>query len=134
MRVREGEVLIVQPGARPPRRRVSSFRFAKTARSARREIAAHGPEWDWVLDRAPGFDIEGRTLGEFLGWVGRETGWRIELSAAAIERAVGDIVLHGSTAGLRPDRAAFVVLSGRTSAVERIDGTLRVRLRQGDGG
>ncbi len=85
-----------------------------------------------MLDRAPGFDIEGRTLGEFLRWIGRETGWKIDLSAAAVERSVGDIVLHGSTAGLRPDRAAFVVLAGADLTGESVDGTLRVSLRQGD--
>lgn len=133
VRVREGEVQIVRPGATASASAGIELLVGQDGSIRRREIAAHGPEWDWVLDRAPGFDIEGRTLGEFLGWVGRETGWRIELSTAATDRAVGEIVLHGSTAGLRPDRAAFVVLSGADLAGERFDGTLRVRLRQGDG-
>lgn len=134
VRVREGEVQVVRSGATSSAGAGIELRVGQDGSIRRREIAAHGPEWDWVLDRAPAFDIEGRTLGEFLVWVGRETGWRIELSRAASNRAVGEIVLHGSTAGLRPDRAAFVVLSGADLAGERVDGTLRVRLRQGDGG
>lgn len=134
VRVREGEVQVVRRGVTASASAGNELLVGKDGSLRRREIAAHGPEWDWVLDRAPGFDIEGRTLGEFLSWIGRETGWKIELSAAAIDRSVGDIVLHGSTAGLRPDRAAFAVLAGADLAGETVDGTLRVRLRQGDGG
>ncbi len=134
VRVREGEVQVVRPAGTDGASAGMELVVGQDGSIRRREIAAHGSDWDWVLEQAPGFAIEGRTLGEFLGWVGRETGWRIELSAAAIDRSVGEIVLHGSTAGLRPDHAAFVVLSGADLVGERIDGTLRVRLRQGDGG
>lgn len=133
VRVREGEVQVVRPGATASASAGIELLVGEDGSLRRREIAAHGPEWDWVLDRAPVFDIEGRTLGDFLRWIGRETGWRIELSAAAADRSVGDIVLHGSTAGLRPDRAAFAVLAGADLAGETVDGTLRVRLREGDG-
>jgi ferric-dicitrate binding protein FerR (iron transport regulator) len=71
VRVREGEVRVVRPGATASARAGIELLVAKDGSIRRREIAAHGPEWDWVLDRAPGFDIEGRTLGEFLRWIER---------------------------------------------------------------
>jgi ferric-dicitrate binding protein FerR (iron transport regulator) len=73
-------------------------------------IPLHGQEWDWVLAIAPSFQLEGRTLGEFLEWVARETRWEVRFTdASAAERKSG-IVLHGSVEGLRPDEMPATVL------------------------
>jgi ferric-dicitrate binding protein FerR (iron transport regulator) len=73
-------------------------------------IPLHGQEWDWVLAIAPSFQLEGRTLGEFLEWVARETRWEVRFTdASAAERQSG-IVLHGSVEGLRPDQMPATVL------------------------
>ena len=66
--------------------------------------------WQWVQEIAPSFAIEGRTLGEFLAWVGRETGWQVRwLDAGAAPRALA-VVLHGSVEGLPPEQALAAVL------------------------
>jgi FecR protein len=98
-------------------------------KSERREVTAHGPAWEWIMDASPGFDIEGRTLQEFLDWVSRETGWRIRFADAGLADSAAKIVLHGSIGELRADRAPFAVLPGAGLEGKLEDGTLVVRRR-----
>jgi ferric-dicitrate binding protein FerR (iron transport regulator) len=73
-------------------------------------VPLHGSAWDWILQVAPAFSIEGRTLGEFLEWTARETGWQVRFTDPAIEAHALGTVLHGSIEGLRPDEAPAAVL------------------------
>jgi ferric-dicitrate binding protein FerR (iron transport regulator) len=75
-----------------------------------RNVPLHGPRWDWILSVAPEIQIEGRPLGEFLEWVARENGWRVEFTDASIATDAATVILHGSIAGLRPDQAPAAVL------------------------
>lgn len=95
-----------------------------------RALPVLGPEWDWVLAIAPEFRIEGRTLGEYLDWLSRETGWRVQFADPSIARNAPTIILHGSVAGLRPDETPPAVLptcglrhrlSDSTLVIERQD-------------
>ena len=99
-----------------------------------RALPVLGPEWDWVLAIAPEFRIEGRTLGAYLDWVARETGWRVQFADPSIARDASTIILHGSVAGLRPDETPPAVLptcglrhrlSDSTLVIERQDGARR---------
>lgn len=78
----------------------------------RRPVDAWGAEWDWVLDAAAGYPIEGRTLGELLDWVARETGWTVRWADPALAGSARDVVLRGSAGRLRPDQVPFAVLPG----------------------
>jgi ferric-dicitrate binding protein FerR (iron transport regulator) len=73
-------------------------------------IPLHGQEWDWVLAIAPSFRLEGRTLGEFLEWVARETRWEVRFTDPSAAESRSAIVLHGSVEGLRPDEMPATVL------------------------
>jgi hypothetical protein len=73
-------------------------------------IPPHGQEWDWVLAIAPSFRLEGRTLGEFLEWVARETRWEVKFTDPSAAGSRSAIVLHGSVEGLRPDEMPATVL------------------------
>jgi hypothetical protein len=93
-----------------------------------REIPRSGSEWDWILEIASPFRLEGRLLGEYLGWVARETGLRIQYADPTIEAGKEDVVLHGSIEGLRPEATLGIVLptcglahtvSGDTLVVQR---------------
>jgi ferric-dicitrate binding protein FerR (iron transport regulator) len=96
--------------------------------------ALQGPDWSWVLSIAPAFEMEGRTLHEYLDWLARETGWRVEFADPAIAREASTVVLHGSVADLRPDETPAAVLptcglrhrlSDGTLLIERLDGAGR---------
>jgi ferric-dicitrate binding protein FerR (iron transport regulator) len=87
----------------------------------RGSVPFHGQPWQWVQEIAPSFEIEGRTLGEFLAWVGRETGWQVRWrEAGAAPRALG-FVLHGSVESLPPEQALAAVLP-TCGLAHRLDG------------
>jgi FecR protein len=129
VRVRDGAVFTEHHGRTylTPARQELVLRRDGT--SERREIATHGPAWEWTMEASPGFDIEGRSLQEFLDWVSRETGWRIRFADEGLAASAAKIVLHGSIGELRPDRAPFAVLPGAGLAGEIEDGALVVRRR-----
>ncbi len=77
----------------------------------RRRIDPSSGYWTWVQEIAPPFDIEGRSVADFLGWVSRETGSLIRYSEPGLERFARDTVLHGTAAGLSPIQAPDVVLA-----------------------
>ncbi len=70
-----------------------------------------GADWAWVGESAPVFAIEGVRLREFLGWIGRETGLRIELADREAAAVADSCVLHGSIEQLSLADAPGVVLS-----------------------
>jgi ferric-dicitrate binding protein FerR (iron transport regulator) len=127
VRVRDGEVLTEHRGRtyRTPAGRELTLHRDGTVES--RGVATHGAEWDWVLRAAPGFDIEGRNLREFLDWVSRETGWRVLFADSGLADSAAKIVLHGGIGDLRPDRAPFAVLPGAGLSGKLEDGTLVIR-------
>ena len=69
-----------------------------------------GPEWDCIQEAAPPFELEGRRLSEYLHWIGRETGLRIDYADPSIPAGAPAIVLHGTVQGLRPDETLEAVL------------------------
>ena len=89
-------------------------------------VPFHGHPWQWVQEIAPTFEIEGRTLGEFLAWVGRETGWQVRWRESAAERQALANVLHGSVEGLPPEQALAAVLPTCGLAHRIDDGTVVV--------
>jgi hypothetical protein len=64
------------------------------------------------MESGAGFDLEGRTVQEFLDWVARETGWQIRFADDRLADSARKIVLHGGMGKLRPDRAPFAILPG----------------------
>jgi hypothetical protein len=106
--VREGAVLV----AGEHRAGAGEGLVVRRGRVERRQVPAWGEEWAWVVEAAPGFEIEGRTLAEFLAWTARETGWRVRWADPALAAEAGGILLHGDLGPLRPDEAPFAVLPG----------------------
>ncbi|MCI0658552.1 MAG: FecR family protein [Acidobacteria bacterium] len=75
-----------------------------------RTIPSTGGEWDWILGLSPAFPLEGSPLAEYLAWVGRETGLRIEFQDPSVEAEAPMVILHGSIEGLRPEETLAAVL------------------------
>ena len=127
VRVRDGAVLTEQRGRTYRTEAGQELILRRDGTSERREAAPYGPEWGWVLEAAPGFRVEGRTLEEFLDWVSRETGWRIAFADPGLADSAERTVLHGGIGELRPDQAPFAVLPGAGLQGEVEDGTLVIR-------
>ncbi len=70
----------------------------------RSALPPYDGQWAWVASVTPPFEIEGRSVAEFLAWAARETGREVAYTTpAAAQRAQG-IVLRGSVSGLAPNR------------------------------
>lgn len=109
--VREGRVEIT--GARGTSMGEAGERVLLTTDGAlsRTPVSPQDAQWDWVVRAGPVFEINDRSLADFLRWVARETGRTIVYRSAAAESAAQDVRLHGSIAGLDPDTALATVLS-----------------------
>ena len=97
----------------------------------RRPVPVFGAEWAWTFPLARPFDLEGRSLRDFLDWITGENGWQLRFADSAIEQNARTTILHGSILGLTPAEALAAVLP--TSGVEhRLEsGVLLVQLIAG---
>ena len=77
----------------------------------RRSLSLRDPAWQWALQVAPEYAIEGVPLAEFLRWVSRETGRELVYLSPQAAHAARTLVLHGSIGALPPDAALQAVLS-----------------------
>ncbi len=129
VRVREGSVA-VEGGGRSYRAAAGEELSVRAdGEVARAQVAGYGAGWEWMMDAAGGLEIEGRTLGEVLDRVQRETGWRVRFADAGSEAAARRIVLHGGVGALRPDQAVFAILPSAGFEGELEQGVLVVRVK-----
>ena len=126
VRVREGRVAVRASGTSEHASAGEELHVRRDGGARRATIAPDSEDWRWAIAAAPAYAIEGVSLGSFLDWLARETGWRIEFADAELERAARPIQLHGTIEGLSPEEAVAAVVpgSGLTYRLER--GTLRI--------
>lgn len=67
--------------------------------------------WAWAADLAPTFDIENRSLLDFLRWVARETGRELVFESEEMRLVAMRTDLHGSVAGFTPLEAIESIMS-----------------------
>jgi len=108
--VREGIVELDHSAGREQAAAGSEIELNSAGEIRRRTIPLHGADWDWVARITPTIELDGRTLGEFLRWVSRETGLRVLYLDASTHRRTEGIVLSGAIAGLTPTEALAAVL------------------------
>ncbi|HVS15280.1 MAG TPA: FecR family protein [Thermoanaerobaculia bacterium] len=125
VRVREGEARWRGPATEASAGRGEELELGRDGNVERAEIDPAGDAWTWVLESAPPLRLEGRTLGELLDWVARETGWQVRFEDRRLARLRSEI-MHGGDVQ-RPDRDYVELLhaNGLEGVVE--DGVLTVR-------
>ena len=67
--------------------------------------------WDWTTDLAPTFDIEGKSLLEFLKWAARESGRILFFQDSDLRMEAMRTDLHGSIENFAPLEAVASVLA-----------------------
>ena len=122
VRVREGMVALVRHGGTDSVAKGEELRLRRDGRASRATIEPQGAAWSWVLAAAPSLDIEGVRLSDYLGWVSRETAWRLRYEDEALAELAAGIRLHGSIEGLAPDESVSVVMPG-SGLGYRVEGT-----------
>jgi ferric-dicitrate binding protein FerR (iron transport regulator) len=117
--VREGRVMIVNDAGSSTGEAGEGIRLTPAGEIARTTLSPWHPDWEWVSDAAPPFDIENQPLSVFLKWIARETGRQLVYSSPETEAAAGRVKLRGSIAGLDLDTALMAVLA--TTQFRRFD-------------
>lgn len=100
----EGQQLTVSGGARPT---IVNFN-------------GYGEAWEWIEATAPAADVDGRSVDEFLNWVGREMGLQVAYESPTAERIAYDGVLKGNV-DMAPSNELQFRMSGEDLRY-RIDG------------
>ncbi len=97
----------------------------------RRPVAVFGADWAWTFALARPFNLEGRSLRDFLDWIADENGWQLRFADSTVEQKSRTTILHGSILGLTPAEALAAVLP--TSGVEHSleSGVLLVQIAGG---
>ena len=132
VRVRDGLVQLTQNRQSHDATPGDELTLGDNGSAERRTVPVYGAEWDWAVALARPFELEGRTLREFLDWISEENGWQLRFADSAVEQKSADAILHGSIQGLTPYEALSAVLP--TSGVEhQLDkGVLRIWLSSGE--
>jgi ferric-dicitrate binding protein FerR (iron transport regulator) len=131
LRVREGMVRVDVDGATADGRAGEQLVVGQGV-VRRAAVDRAGQDWAWVGEIAPGFELEGRSLAEFLHWIGRETGREISFASPASRAEADRIRLRGSTAGLAPERALAAVMSTTQLAFREQGGRLLIDFQTGE--
>ena len=128
VRVREGLVLVDDGDNHHETHPGAELTVEAQGRARHRVIDLHGPAWEWPLETAPEFELEGESLGNYLRWLERETGWRTRFEDPSLEPSKTAVILHGSLEGLRPDQTPELVLATCGLRSRLADGVLILSL------
>ncbi len=111
VRVREGRVELRSSGGPAINAGAGEQVIVSNTREPQRSsIVTYGNDWAWVSTAAPPFDWNGRSLSEFVAWVGRELGREIVFATPETEAEASRTVLSGSVSDLSPAEALSTVL------------------------
>ena len=109
--VREGDVAVESAGRLTTASEGQQLAISGSGAFDVVNIGSHGGAWAWVERTAPGASLDGRTVREFLDWVSRETGLRLDYRSAQARSGAERSVLNGRL-NLPPRQALEVWMLG----------------------
>ncbi len=109
--VREGRVDVSGMGDEIVAVAGERLRVDSTGDTAIGSIDPYDEYWDWVASLAPVFELENRSLLDFLRWAARETGRELEFEDNELRMAAMRTDLHGSIEDFTPTEAVAAVMS-----------------------
>jgi ferric-dicitrate binding protein FerR (iron transport regulator) len=132
IRVREGRILLREISGATGNSNVV-FADAGTELLAKsgggivqRPVATYGNDWLWVANLAATYEIEGQPLLNFLQWVSRELGRRLEFGDSDARDIAARTILHGSIRDHTPMDALADVLATTSLRYEILGDAIRV--------
>jgi ferric-dicitrate binding protein FerR (iron transport regulator) len=126
VRVREGEIRLDGPGGTRMARAGTQLLAVRGQPVLEQPVATYGRDWMWAAALAPDYEIEGRTLMDFLQWVSREAGCPLDFADPQAREVATRTVLHGSIRDQAPMDALANVLATTTLAYQLANGRIRV--------
>jgi ferric-dicitrate binding protein FerR (iron transport regulator) len=128
VRVREGLVQLTQGRQSHDAKAGDELTLNQNGGVVRRTVPVYGADWKWTVDLARPFELEGRSLRDFLEWICDENGWQLRFADSAVERHAETTILHGSIEGLTPEEALAAVLPTSEVDHQLANGVLRIWL------
>lgn len=125
IQVREGEVRFDTAAESHPAAAGTVLTVGGDGAVERGVLEGFAPEWSWVSETRPPFEIEGRTVRQVLEWFSRETGLTVRFNGQVGER-IGSVITAGSVEGLSPVEILEAVLPGAGLAFRVDEGTVVV--------
>jgi len=116
--VREGRVEVTSPLGTNVGSAGEQLHLSDTGNVTRHTLSTIDASWQWAIAISPAFNIDNRSLQEFLTWAARETGHKVSFDTPATEQAASAIKLRGSIEGLDIETALTAVLS--TTPLKRV--------------
>lgn len=126
IRVREGAIVLRHHGGEETAAAGTQLSYSDAGKLSRSEIASYSPTYDWLSEIGPTFHLEGSSLTDFLEWISRENGWKIEYMDPGIRSSAPRIMLHGSVQGLPSYEIPGVVLPVCGLSYQLEEGTLKI--------
>jgi hypothetical protein len=94
--VRDGRVVLARSGESSTAAAGERLVATRADAVSREPLATFGAEWAWTETLAPPFDIDGRSIGDFLQWFAAQTGRTVVFADATAERLAREDTLRGS--------------------------------------
>jgi ferric-dicitrate binding protein FerR (iron transport regulator) len=123
--VREGRVAVGTGENQVIAAQGQKLHIDKAGRQSIAQIQTYGDSWQWAEQVSPKFSMDGRTMQEFLVWVGRETGRKVEYASPQTRISAEQTLLHGSV-DIEPLKALDLILQTSDLASEVRDGFIIV--------
>jgi hypothetical protein len=131
VRVREGEVRLRNSSGDILAEAGTELTAASDGVISRGNSPLNGDQWQWVSAMAPNYEIEGRSLLDFLEFESRELGYQLIFADQHARDVAERTILHGTVRGRAPLEAVGSVLA-TTSLTYAIHGnTLQVQSSNG---
>lgn len=115
--VREGRVEVTGPRGANAGAAGEKLHVSANGNVIRSALTTHDSSWQWTTAIAPTFNIEDRSLNDFLTWAARETGRKLTFHSPQAQQAAA-VKLRGSIEGLDVETAMTAVLS--TTQLQRV--------------
>jgi ferric-dicitrate binding protein FerR (iron transport regulator) len=125
--VREGEVLLNRNGTA---RSIGAGSRLTALTNGDIFVSRFNPlmlDSEWASQTSPGYDLEGRSLMEFLSWISNQNAWKLEFAEPNFKKVEGTIVLHGSVQNLTSNQMLAAVLPVCGLSYKLHDGVLTIR-------
>jgi hypothetical protein len=124
--VREGQVRLRRASGTESAGAGTELIVPESGPVARQAVSTHGRQWSWVEALAPEFEIEDRSLRDFLQWIARETGRELVIADDHARSVIERTQLHGSVRGLTPLEALGRVLRATSLRFDLHEDAIRV--------
>ncbi|MBZ0114796.1 MAG: FecR family protein, partial [Thermoanaerobaculia bacterium] len=126
VRVREGSVVLDQGNLTLEAGPGEAFEVDERGRRSTSAVPLYGEPWNWSLSVSPPYELEGKSLEDFLRVVARETGWRLEYAHPEIGASADQVILHGDLDTMGIESALPSVLETCGLVHHAADGVLRI--------